>query len=214
MQRIKSTLIIGFMFFLVSAYCQKIDSIQVVNQNSTPSIHLFGWYPHTGFSITEINSQIGDTIILNLFWRECGGYTVITPFDTLITYCQSWPVVPSGVKTISILDTNTITPNCYIINELDTVEVNTFSASALSLDEFSLYSQLKIYPNPATDVIHLAMSDHIQITSIELFNINGEKVRSFRETENILEISGLQSGTYLLKISTNEGLLTRKVVFE
>jgi hypothetical protein len=210
----KNLVILACLFFSINSFSQKIDSIKIFNQVQSPSIQLFGWYPHTGFSIVNINSQISDTIVLSVFLKECGGYTAITPFDTLINYNQSWSVSPSAVKIYSIIDTNSIQSNCFINNVLDTVEINTFSASALSVNNFSFKKKIIVYPNPAKDILQLEVSDGLQIERLELYDINGRRIRVYKKNELSLNVDRLISGTYFLKISTQEGEITKKVLIE
>jgi hypothetical protein len=50
--------------------------------------------------------------------------------------------------------------------------------------------------------------------SIELYDINGRSVRQFDKDAMALNVGGLPSGTYFLKIETNDGSYTRKVIIE
>jgi len=84
-------------------------------------------------------------------------------------------------------------------------------ADALSVDEFSTTS-LKVYPNPANDVINIGSND-TQISEVILYDILGTKVLSQNElSNNRLDISGLTSGVYFMKISANGNSITRKII--
>ncbi|MBP1673064.1 MAG: hypothetical protein H6Q25_879 [Bacteroidetes bacterium] len=65
----------------------------------------------------------------------------------------------------------------------------------------------KIYPNPATQTIHIT-GDNIQW--IEMFNIVGQKIYS--GTENSINIEPYASGTYFVKVTTPEGTVAKKVI--
>ena len=70
---------------------------------------------------------------------------------------------------------------------------------------------LKVYPNPVSDVLNVTYSS--EITNARLFNISGQLVYESAGNSNELRISTseLPSGLYLLNITTNEGVVTRKV---
>jgi photosystem II stability/assembly factor-like uncharacterized protein len=70
---------------------------------------------------------------------------------------------------------------------------------------------LKVYPNPVSDVLNVTYSS--EITNARLFNISGKLVYESAGNSNELRISTseLPSGLYLLNITTNEGVVTRKV---
>ncbi len=84
----------------------------------------------------------------------------------------------------------------------------------LSVDEVDL-NDIKIYPNPTEGIIDLGIGPALQITSAEIFNLLGQNILKF-ENEQIdsrqLDISSLQSGTYLLQISTENGSTIKRIV--
>lgn len=61
-------------------------------------------------------------------------------------------------------------------------------------------NSIEVYPNPATSQIII---DDISVIEATITNINGEVVLS--SEENIIDISALSAGSYLLKIDTHEG---------
>jgi hypothetical protein len=74
-------------------------------------------------------------------------------------------------------------------------------------------SQVVSYPNPASDHITI-VSRSIEMTSIDLFNILGRKISSFKPMANELKIdvSDLSSGIYIAKVSTLQGSGTIKLM--
>lgn len=81
-------------------------------------------------------------------------------------------------------------------------------------DTGNLKNKINIYPNPAKDVLQIEICENVDIDRIELFDINGKKIRIFRQDEIILNLSGLIAGEYILKILTKEGEFTQKVILE
>lgn len=68
------------------------------------------------------------------------------------------------------------------------------------------------YPNPAKDVISIAVPNEVQITQVTVYNITGQEVLKTNQTQNI-NVSQLASGTYLLKAtSVNGSTLTKKII--
>ncbi|MDA9898335.1 hypothetical protein N9D69_02055, partial [Flavobacteriales bacterium] len=111
----KNVLIVSVLLLSLNSFSQKIDSINVLSQNTPPVIHVFGELYHTGYSITDVNYQILDSIVLTLFFKECNGYQVVTEFDTVFSIMESWPMVTNDINILSILDTNTTDSNCFIV---------------------------------------------------------------------------------------------------
>jgi hypothetical protein len=72
----------------------------------------------------------------------------------------------------------------------------------------------KIYPNPATEWLHIEGSEANKISSVELFNSLGRKVYSGRTAKSI-DVSAFSSGFYVLCIRDDEGLLSQyKVIIK
>ncbi len=72
-------------------------------------------------------------------------------------------------------------------------------------------ANIELYPNPVSDILHINMAANN--FSIELYNIHGQRVL---QTQNKCEIStsNLQSGVYMLKITTPKGVYSRSIVKE
>ena len=93
----------------------------------------------------------------------------------------------------------------YVTQTIDSCE----STSALAitvdvaLDNNSLdIVDLKVYPNPTSDVLNIDYKT--VITKVSIFDINGRQVGSYElnATTNSISVDALSSGTYLLKIQT------------
>ena len=72
--------------------------------------------------------------------------------------------------------------------------------------------RIKIYPNPTMEMLRIELSPGVQLEQIELFDSSGKKLKTFNKNERTLDISGLNSGNYLLKLRNKEGLFTEKVL--
>ncbi len=73
-----------------------------------------------------------------------------------------------------------------------------------------------VYPNPFTSQIRLRVAEQDQsIQEIEVFSLNGKKLLSIAEhqTKNeILDLSSLESGMYLIQIRTDREVFLEKVI--
>lgn len=61
-------------------------------------------------------------------------------------------------------------------------------------------SALKLYPNPASSVLNIHNTTADSIKSVEIYSVNGTKVKTAGATQTVLDISDLQSGVYFVKI--------------
>lgn len=81
----------------------------------------------------------------------------------------------------------------------------------LSIDDHHIDSFV-IYPNPATDKVSIDAPTLIK--EVKVMNILGQEVMvSHPNSENVeLDINGLPSGTYLLRISDDEASIVKKII--
>jgi hypothetical protein len=87
---------------------------------------------------------------------------------------------------------------------------NANNYSAVGIAENSAFAQeLKIFPNPASDVVNIKSNAAIKNASI--FNIAGQKVLSQNDIDSI-NVSALPEGIYFLKLESTAGNVTRKIV--
>ncbi|WOD43774.1 T9SS type A sorting domain-containing protein [Hwangdonia lutea] len=82
-------------------------------------------------------------------------------------------------------------------------------AAPLSTNSFEQDS-FKIYPNPASDVINIA--SNTTVDKMELYNVLGEKILQTSNSSKALNIEGLKSGLYILKVFNKNNSASKKIV--
>ncbi|GAL66060.1 metalloprotease MEP2 [Jejuia pallidilutea] len=90
------------------------------------------------------------------------------------------------------------------------------NCTTLSADTFNT-SDYKIYPNPATNTITITSNRNLGDVKLQLVDINGRMVltKSTTLSRNVdLDISGLQSGLYVLKIVGAYNSTNHKIIKE
>lgn len=75
-------------------------------------------------------------------------------------------------------------------------------------------TRILIYPNPAIDKIIMENTDNVEIESISIIDLNGQNILEFEKDRNELDISGLSSGIYLLKLTYGNETIIKKIVIE
>lgn len=93
------------------------------------------------------------------------------------------------------------------------VKVDHYFSQPTSTSLFaSKTSDFKIYPNPANNFIQL---ERASFSTIELYNVVGEKVLNEKIDENeLISISHLKSGVYFYKIISKDNIETGKLLIE
>ncbi len=78
----------------------------------------------------------------------------------------------------------------------------------------AITSAIDIYPNPTSDVLNIKNNSNDTIGSIEIYSINGAKVKQHKGNESITTISvaDLQTGVYFVKVTTNTSTSNYKFI--
>lgn len=91
--------------------------------------------------------------------------------------------------------------------------------SHFSVDENDDMSELRIYPNPAKEILTIVLpANNENKSSLEIFNILGNKVlnRNINPTNGSisLDVSSLAPGVYIIKIISGSHNWTEHVVIQ
>jgi len=125
---------------------------------------------------------------------------------------------------VSLIDTIVfVISDVTIISNDETIKnVNLGTASVIiedigtGIDNYNevLSSAIKVYPNPASDVINIEINDDININKITLTNMLGELIKEIThpvESKLLINTGDYSNGVYFLKIETKEGLVVKKL---
>ena len=80
-----------------------------------------------------------------------------------------------------------------------------------SIDEnVSDVASIKVYPNPASEMVYVSIEDGVDVKKITLYDINGSTLNTIKGDVRSIDISRLAQGMYILKIDTNvENYMTK-----
>lgn len=92
---------------------------------------------------------------------------------------------------------------------------NINGAMVLSAEKNQFESNVLIYPNPVENKITISDGSNSSDGLIEVFDVTGRLVESLKSsfsTNVILDVSGLNSGNYILKLQSENGIAVKKFV--
>lgn len=90
-----------------------------------------------------------------------------------------------------------------------------FTSTTLSADDNAIAKGIKIYPNPSNGVLNIAVPNYTGDLNIEIFDINGRKVVSNKAdftSETTVNLTGLQSGVYIVKLQGDNLTHSEKII--
>lgn len=111
---------------------------------------------------------------------------------------------------ISIEKARLITSREEIVSVVEQSSTITVETTTNTLDA-ALDRQLKVYPVPAKDILFLN-TPQLRIENIELYDLEGRLLQSWKGHPNQLPLNHLAQGTYALRLITDQGVAVRRVV--
>ncbi len=88
----------------------------------------------------------------------------------------------------------------------------------LDVEQNELETGISIYPNPAKETLFIKNTSYLTLKTATLFDVNGRNITEHDISEGsnfkTINISGISSGIYFIKIATDEASITRKLVIE
>ncbi|HRX29905.1 MAG TPA: T9SS type A sorting domain-containing protein, partial [Saprospiraceae bacterium] len=85
-------------------------------------------------------------------------------------------------------------------------------------DELKINEEIRIYPNPAQDILYIATHDNVKLLNVTLIAIDGKVIseaKNIGNTKHSMDVSAIDSGIYFVNVSTENGkVFTRKVIVD
>lgn len=134
------------------------------------------------------------------------------PFEVPIIYYTPTEVPDSFFIEISSKHNN-ITSNLPIyIDDLN------FDSFMIHVDSNKIESETIIYPNPASDYLHILLPESFEYKDIKIYDLHGRFVINYsianKEKDIQINISNLNSGIYVVQITTNKKNIVSKMIIK
>jgi subtilisin-like proprotein convertase family protein len=126
-----------------------------------------------------------------------------------LTLLDGVQCVPGSTLTYETLEGQVV--YIFVVNSGGRSDV-TFTCEPLLGTEENTIEGFSFYPNPANDTVNLSSVDTID--TVVIYNILGQKVidLNVEATSSQINVSNLNTGTYLMKVSVNGETATYKVI--
>ena len=99
-----------------------------------------------------------------------------------------------------------------VVSEWSSILTATATNSGI---EDHLSSRISLYPNPANDVVNIqCTTNNVQILGVEVIDVYGKVINTLNVTENPtrINVSGLATGMYFVRVTMEEGVATKTFI--
>jgi hypothetical protein len=79
----------------------------------------------------------------------------------------------------------------------------------------NLDNTIFVFPNPTKEVLNIRIPDALlerEIQGISLYNANGEQLHHANQFEPMIDVKGINAGTYFLELKTKNQSIVKKIV--
>jgi len=161
----------------------------------------------------NINHYITDMVFID----ELVGYTVSLDgnidktFDGGITWTNSYSTNGISLSSIEKTPNNSL----YAIGNNGLILKN--EELVLSTNDEILSEHTNIYPNPATDILHIDFNHNLNSNAtIQFYDIYGQLIinKTTQSEVNSLKIKQLQKGIYFLRVTLEEKVYNKKIILK
>jgi hypothetical protein len=90
----------------------------------------------------------------------------------------------------------------------------TTTIQLLGTPDFEFGDYFTLAPNPAKDFLAIHSSSYVAISSVNIYNTFGQLVLVASESSNQIDVSGLKTGNYFIKIISDKGTSSSKFLKE
>ena len=205
------------------------NSLSTLNLTASPLLTRVVCYNN---QLTNLSLPANSNLeILNCRENQLTSLDVSVNTGLSILFCQSNQLTQLNVKNgnntnitgfaatgnpdltcIEVDDATWSAANWINIDATSTFVNNQAACDALaSVSENNLENQISIFPNPATNSIHIQNNGNLIINKLSLYNSLGKRIYQSNHFQENLDLSTFSNGIYILKLSGNNQAITKKV---
>ena len=186
----------------------------------------------TNSLIQDDVSNINTPVPTNLTLKTINVISALPQFENAATnnfkLTNNSPAIGSGISTVQYyLDSNNqpivynaptfdidgnLRPNPIGSNPDIGAYENKLAQNLLSINTNVLSTEITLYPNPSSSKVIIKIPESLKFKVLEIYNTLGQRIKSFKEKEFSVEF--LSTGTYLIKIVTDQGTAFKNFIKE
>ena len=175
---------------------------------------VFGTSVSPGISGTNVN--LNEAVTRNNFQITTVQHDYRRVFSTVL---QDW--FGANNTTLDLTFYNSTTNSGYtnskianMIKAQNLVQPSCYNEKVLGLDNFEIKNEVVVYPNPTSEMVIVQSINNIN--SISVYSMDGRNIKNYKNplttNEYTINVQQFPVGVYSLKISTDQGIFSKKII--
>ena len=134
-------------------------------------------------------------------------------YNPIIKNANTWPFDAQQYFLLNIAIDPNVTAS-FIQSTMEVDYVRVYQETVLSNQEQNNLNDIILYPNPVTDNLTIQITNQLTGIKAKIYSVLGQEVSSFslNEIQNAIDVSHYQSGIYFVKLETENGIKTFKII--
>ncbi|KUM16642.1 hypothetical protein ATB90_12370 [Flavobacterium psychrophilum] len=211
------------------ADCSGLTSVTIPNSVTSIGDYVFGGC--SGLTSVTIPNSV--TTIKEGTFFHCSGLTSVTIPNSVTAIgedafagCRSLKTVNCHITSPLVINANVfgnITQSNCALNVPTGTQVayqaaavwrnfSPISGGLLSNHSFAIESALKIYPNPVSEILNIALQEGLQLEKVNFYNTLGQLIKTTNHSE--INVSSFAKGNYFVEVMTNQGKATKTIIVQ
>ncbi|MEB3383067.1 leucine-rich repeat domain-containing protein [Flavobacterium psychrophilum] len=211
------------------ADCSGLTSVTIPNSVTSIGDYVFGGC--SGLTSVTIPNSV--TTIKEGTFFHCSGLTSVTIPNSVTAIgedafagCRSLKTVNCHITSPLVINANVfgnITQSNCALNVPTGTQVayqaaavwrnfSPISGGLLSNHSFAIESALKIYPNPVSEILNIALQEGLQLEKVNFYNTLGQLIKTTNHSE--INVSSFAKGNYFVEVMTNQGKATKTIIIQ
>ena len=204
-------------------YGQSANEIFVTFHNyNVPSV----WYSNDGGFTWDIKEgNLPDIPVKCILQNPLKPSEVIVGTDLGVWFTNNFDAVAptwnqsyNGMSNVKVTDLDVRNDNVVYASTYGRgVFSGLFTATSLATNSFGTNNDsIKIYPNPTNGLFNVKINQFVGKVKIQVSDLNGRLIKDISDDnfniEKSIDLSGFQSGVYLVKVTSEEANFTQKII--
>lgn len=139
--------------------------------------------------------------------------TLVLVFDPAFTGRIKLDNVNSPAAVNGVITIQSVSAGSHKITKGDTANLFYIKTSfpTLGLGDSVEIKKLSLYPNPVSDQLYISSEDQ-KVENVAVYNLSGTLVKNVSNEVDSIDVSNLATGSYLIRVATDQGITTKKII--
>jgi photosystem II stability/assembly factor-like uncharacterized protein len=171
-----------------------------------------------GNNWVDISASLPDIPVNDIVQDGFGNLFVATDVGVVATADEgvNWSVLGENLPSVVVTDLHIHEGSQFLFAATfgrSTYKID-ISNDILTQDETVFSSEVKVYPNPASEMVTISNASNSEKSSVSIYDVMGRVVKQldFKGKELQLSVENFQPGIYYLKISEGKKQTTKKLI--